>query len=141
MSNPIFSTLQELFRHLAFLTGILTHLENQHNNYSHLLKQELEKHGIDPSLMVAGSALAMRDLTQSAGNFRGYYPIGSFTSRNLEEYEKVLQVLLYRNSNWAVAQAYEAFETFLKNTISIYICENFDSVRMYLKKDIYLQRA
>ncbi len=132
MINPIASPLQELFDRLTFINGLLTHLESQHTNYAPLLKRELERQGIDHSIKLAGSALAVRDLTQPAQGFRGYSPMGTFTSNNVNEYEKVLNDLLHRNSNWAVAQAYEAFDSFLKTTIAIYICENFDSVEAFI---------
>ena len=129
MNNPLHSPLMRLFERLTFLKGLLIHLKTQYDNYPPLLEKSLEDHNLDPSqLTIAGSALGIRDLTQPVDSFRGTLPVGVSVSRNLDEYQHMLEDILCRNCGWAVAQGYEAFDTFLKDTTAIYIQENIASI-------------
>ena len=128
MNNPLHSPLMRLFDRLSFLNGLLTHLENQSVNYLPLLKKAFEEQNLDPSIMRAGVALTIRDLTQPVNSFRAYHPVGSSVSHNLNEYQHMLEIVLYRNCGWAVAQGYEAFETYLKDITAIYIQRNVAAI-------------
>ena len=91
MDNPLSSSLQGLFNRLVFLNGLILHQKNQHENYFPLLVKAFEQQNLDPSLMAAGITLTIRDLTQSANSFRGVYPVGASVSRNIDEYQGMLE--------------------------------------------------
>lgn len=125
--NPLLEPCNELFAKLNVLYGLLFHLESQLNNFRESLVQQVEKSGSDLSIIAVGSALVIRDLTEwPKDNWTRYYPTGSFTSRG-EEYLQVTDILLSRESAWAVSQAYEAFETFLKDITAVYLYNHPDS--------------
>lgn len=126
--NPLLESFNELCAKLNVLYGLLFHLENQLNNFRKSLMHQLEERGLDLSVIAAGSALVIRDLTEwPEDNWARYYPTGSFTSRG-EKYLQVTDVLLSRESAWAVSQAYEAFETFLKDITAVYLYNHSNSV-------------
>lgn len=110
------------------------HQKNQHENYLPLLVKAFEQQNIDPSLMAAGITLTIRDLT--ANKLTGVYPVGSSVSRNLNEYQDMLDTVMYRNTAWSIGQAYEAFDTYLKNTITVYIHRNFGVIDQTILKDL-----
>jgi hypothetical protein len=125
--NPFLESCNELFAKLNVLYGLLFHLENQLNNFRKSLVHQLEKSGLGLSVMAAGSALVIRDLTEwPEDNWARYYPSGSFTSQG-EKYLQVTDILLSRESAWAVSQAYEAFETFLKDITAVYLYNQPDN--------------
>ncbi|MBT4309824.1 MAG: hypothetical protein HOD49_05360 [Anaerolineae bacterium] len=112
------------------------HLKNQYDNYLPLLKKSFEENNLDPSLMAAGIALTIRDLSQSVNSFGGHYPVGASVSHNLDEYQHMLEIVLNRNCGWAVAQGYEAFETFLKDIIAIYVQNNIATISPEILKTL-----
>jgi hypothetical protein len=125
-TNPLLEPGNELFAKLNVLYGLLFHLESQLNNFRKSLMHQLEKSRFDLSVIAAGSALVIRDLTEwPEDNWACYYPTGSFTTRG-EEYLQVTDILLSRESAWAVSQAYEAFETFLKDITAAYLYNHPD---------------
>jgi hypothetical protein len=125
--NPFLESCNELFAKLNVLYGLLFHLENQLNNFRKSLMHQLEKSGLDLSVITAGSALVIRDLTEwPEDNWARYYPTGSFTSQG-EKYLQVTDILLSRESAWAVSQAFEAFETFLKDITAVYLYNQPDN--------------
>jgi len=119
--NPLLSSRNELFGRLNMLYGLLFHLESQLNSFRELLMHQLEESDIDLAHMAAGSALVIRDLTEwPEDGWTLFYPTGSFVSLG-EEYLQVINVLLSRESAWAISQGYEAFETFLKDVTATYL--------------------
>jgi len=82
---------------------------------------QVEESNTDLSHIMAGSALVIRDLTEwPEDGCAVYHSTGSFASQG-EEYLQVIEILLSREAAWAVSQAYEAFETFLKDITATYL--------------------
>ena len=52
-----------------------------------------------------------------------YYSSGTFIAKG-DDYFKLIKILLVREASWTISQAYEAFETFLKNTLILLLLEN-----------------
>ena len=121
-TNPIQYPLDNLVLRLNTLNGLVFHLESYLKNLRGLLKQAVAKSNIDPSLIFAGTSLVIRDLTEwPENNWAVYYPSGNFFSQGEEEYLRRGDDLLCREVTWTVSQAYEAFETFLKDIIATYV--------------------
>jgi len=121
-TNPIQSPLDDLLLRLNMLNGLVFHLESYLKNLRGLLKQAVAKSNIDPSLIFAGTSLAIRDLTEwPENNWAVYYPSGKFFSQGEEEYLRRGDDSLCREVTWTISQAYEAFETFLKDIIATYV--------------------
>jgi hypothetical protein len=126
--NPYKNPCNELFAKLNIIYGLLFHHVNYLNNYRKSIKQQLDQNGLDVSNFAAGSALVIRDLTEwPEDNWARYYPTGSFTSQG-ESYLTKVDDLIYREAAWTIAQAYEAFETYLKDVVALYLLDNPDIV-------------
>lgn len=120
-NNPLAPPVEELFARLNLLYGLIFHLKSQLDSFRKMTLHQLEKSGFDVSVIRAGSAVVIRDLTEwPEDNWARYYPTGSFTSQG-EEYLQMVDVLLTGESAWVVSQAYEAFETFLKDIAGFYL--------------------
>lgn len=119
--NPIQSPLDDLFAGLNRLNGLLHLLKSQLDNLRKLLNEIVDKGNLDLSSMLAGTSLAIRDLTEYPKNgWAVYYPSGKFVSQG-EEYLQKIDVLVSRESAWTISQAYEAFETFLKDITAAFL--------------------
>jgi len=119
--NQFQSPLDDLFLRLNMLNWLLLHLENQLNNFRELFREIIAKSNVDPSAIYAGASLVIRDLTEwPENNWAVYYPTGKFVSQG-EEYLEKVDVLLRREAAWTISQAYEAFETFLKDITATYV--------------------
>jgi hypothetical protein len=121
LGNPLELPLEELFSRLNILNGLLFHLECQLNESKKLFSEMVQASGRELSSIVAGSSLVIRDLTEfPAHGWAVYYRTGKFSSRG-EEYIRIADELLERESAWTISQGYEAFETFLKDITSHYL--------------------
>lgn len=123
--NPLQPPLDKLFFHLNLLNGLLYTLEAQLNNFRNLIDQiSAERNPELSEIIGAGTSLVIRDLTEWPDNgWARYYPSGSFIKRG-EEYLRTGLLLLQREAAWTVSQAYEAFETFLKDITAKYLLLN-----------------
>lgn len=119
--NPFDEYLDKLLGHLNMLNGFLGILNNQLTNFRDLYNQYIEKGKLDESRLIFGSSLAIRDLTEwPTDGWAIYYPSGKFISQG-QEYLNIIEPLISRESSWTVSQAYEAFETFLKDITASYL--------------------
>ena len=122
--NPLNTSVYDLFYHLNTLNGLLFTLDGQLTNFEKLYRESISETSLDISMIFSGASLVIRDLTEwPESGWAKYYPSGAFSSKG-EEYFKLIRVLLARESAWTVSQAYEAFETFLKDISATLILEN-----------------
>jgi len=124
LNNPIINPLIILFQRLNQLNGFLflfhSHLERNKRSIIYSVK----KGKFDYSRLFAGSALVIRDLSEFPANkWARYYSISVFSTEG-EGYIKIADDLIIRESALTISQAYEAFETFLKNTTATFLGTN-----------------
>lgn len=113
--NALQEPLIVLWSRLNSLNGLLKILANQLDNLRKLYTGTLKKHGKDTSHLAAGSTLVVIDLTGPTNDgWPPKFPSGGFGVRG-EEYFEISNTIVRRESAWAVAQGYEAFESFLKD--------------------------
>lgn len=113
--NPLNPPIYNLFYHLNTLNGLMFTLDNQLKNFEKLYRESISKSLIDISDIFSGARLVIRDLTEWPDDgWARYYPSGSFSSKG-EEYFRLIEILLARESAWTVSQSLEAFERFLKD--------------------------
>lgn len=123
-TNPFQPTLIELFERINALNGLLSVLNNQLNNYQETLNHAISEENRDLAPMGVGTSIVVRDLTERPEHGAAvYYPSGKFVARG-EQYLNLIEVLVSRESAWSISQGYEAFETYLKDTIAVYLFEN-----------------
>lgn len=124
LGNPLEKPIEELFSRLNILNGLLFHLEGQLNLFKQLFNEMVQESGRELSSIWTGSSLIIRDLTEfPAHGWAVNYPTGKFFSRG-EEYIRIADELLERESAWTISQGYETFETFLKDITSRYLHRN-----------------
>jgi hypothetical protein len=115
MITPLTPPVFTLFDRLSTLNGLLLLLSNQLDNFKNLWRRVFKEQGFDIEHSIAGFTLGISDLTASpALRVRGWYPVGSLIARG-EQYLDASDSLLSRENAWTVSQAFEAFETFLKD--------------------------
>jgi hypothetical protein len=96
----------------------------QLSSFEKLYRESLSEASFDTSIVFSGTSLVIKDLTEwPASGWAVYYPSGMFSKKG-EEYFKLINVLLARESSWTIAQAYEAFEKFLKDISATLFQEN-----------------
>jgi len=123
-TNPFQPTLTEIFERINSLYGLLVLLNNQLNNFQEMLKYNIAEESGDLSAIWVGTSIVARDLTEwPEHGWANYYPSGKFVARG-EQYLGLIEVLVYRESAWSISQGYEAFETYLKDTVAVYLFEN-----------------
>lgn len=119
-ANPFYDPLMTFWGRLNFVSGLLSLLTNCLDNYGKLLRGTLNKDGKDLSWMMSGKSIPLTDLTGPTDNgWLYHYASGSFSAKG-EEYLRMADVIVRRESAWAVAQGYEAFETFLKDSLAAF---------------------
>ena len=123
--NPLNTPANNLFYHLNSLNGLLFTLDGQLSSFDKLYRDSISEASFDISNIFSASSLAIRDLTEwpESGVAIYHYTHGRFLTKG-EEYLNLIKVFLARESAWTVSQAYETFETFLKDISAIYILEN-----------------
>lgn len=120
-ANPFYEPLMAIWGRLNFISGLLHLLSNHLSNYGKMLRQTLTKHGKDFSRIMLGKSLPITDLTgRTDAGWLLQYPSGAFTAHG-EEYLRMAEVIIRRESAWAVVQGYEAFETFLKDSLAAFL--------------------
>lgn len=122
--NPFNTSAYNLFYHLNTLNGLLFTLDGQLTSFEKLYRDSFSETPFDISMIFSGASLVIRDLTEwPESGWATYYPSGAFSSKG-EEYFKLIKILLARESSWTISQAYEAFETFLKDVSATLLLEN-----------------
>lgn len=122
--NPLNTPANNLFYHLNALNGMLFILDDQLTKFENLYKESLSKAFFDNDKIYFGASLVIRDLTEwPESGWAKYYPSGAFSIKG-DDYFTLIKALLARESAWTVSQAYEAFETFLKDISATFILEN-----------------
>ncbi|MDP3014097.1 MAG: hypothetical protein Q8M92_07650 [Candidatus Subteraquimicrobiales bacterium] len=125
-ANPIHQPLEEIFKKLNSINGLLHHLENQLGNFRKMFTEGIKKSKFDLSNVFVGSALVISDITEwPEDGWRIHYSTGSFHTRG-EEYLALVDVLVQREASWAVSQGYESFETFLYDIVATFLANNVD---------------
>lgn len=125
--NPFDVYINRLYGHLNILIGFLYVLENQLANFRSMYEQALQDNKIDKTNPLFGKCLVIRDLSESTENgWPFYYPTGKFIL-NGQEYLDIIETLISRESSWTVSQAYESFETFLKDISAYFLFVHQDN--------------
>ncbi len=120
-NNPIVQPLTKLFEQLNTLNGFLFHLNSHLCNHRRQIMDLINGGKLDLSRLTAGSSLVIRDLSEfPEDGWARYYPAGAFSTQG-EEYIQIIDDLISRESAWTISQAYEAFESFLKNTTATFL--------------------
>lgn len=123
--NILNAPLYDLFIHLNTLNGLLLNINDQLNSFEKLYRKSILEASFDISSIYSGSSIVIRDLTEWPENgVAKYYSCGAPFSVKGEEYFELIKILMVRETSWTISQAYEAFETFLKNILLILLSEN-----------------
>ena len=123
-ANPLRKPLRRLYGRLNYLNGMMNLLDHQLTFSRKAFKHVLRKNKIAPSQLLLGTSLPVSDLTHwSADGWMRFFPSGRFRARK-NEYLRMMREILYRECAWAIAQGYEAFERFLKDTAAAYLHAN-----------------
>lgn len=114
--NPFEKPLRSFFDRLILLNGINHFITNQFNVVRKKLlsykKEELNK-------IFSGSLLIFLDITKDYGTpFPPFYTSGLFVTKG-KDYVSTVEKLGNRESGWCISQAYEAFETYLYNSLAM----------------------
>jgi hypothetical protein len=119
--NPYRTALKALWGKLNHINGILFLIVNQIERYEEQ-QQRLWKQKNIKFPRFAGYSLPMTDLTgPTDSGWLYHYPTGVFSVKG-HEFAKMKEDVIRRISCYSVAQGYEAFETFLKDTVAGYLC-------------------
>lgn len=113
-------TLKALWGKLVDINGMLFLIANQIENYEkqqeHLWKTKNIKFQ-----RFMGASLTVSDLTGPTDNgWLYHYPAGGFSVKG-HEFDIMKDEVIRRFSCFSVAQSYETFETFLKDTVARYL--------------------
>jgi len=121
--NPYRPQLEALWGKLSNVNGVLFLIVNQIENYEKQQESLWKKKDIKvPRFM--GAVLSITDLTGPTHEGWPYnYPIGGLLVKG-HEFAKMKEEIIRRISCFSVAQGYEAFETFLKDTTARYLHRN-----------------
>jgi hypothetical protein len=114
MSLPV--TLGYLHTRLNTLRGLHFHLNGQLEAYRKLIRDQTASLPRGVGVLGMGTALVIRDLTEwPPHGWAVHYGSGHFVTRG-EEFLATVDLLLARSAALAVSQAFEVFETFLRDT-------------------------
>lgn len=118
--NQYRTPLRALWGKLNHINGILFLIVNQIENFEKQQQRLWKKKNIKIPRFI-GASLSMTDLTGPTDNGWPYhYPTGGFSVKG-HEFAKMNEEVIRRISCYSVAQGYEAFETFLKDTVARYL--------------------
>jgi hypothetical protein len=113
--NPFEVVWSQFIERCGDLNGILFVLVSQLEKHRELQLIRIRETGINPGLMAAGAAVGIRDLTEWPVNgWARYYPVAAYSLQG-QEYIDAVDTYISLNAGWATAQAYEAFEAFIKD--------------------------
>lgn len=112
--------MEELLRRLKTLNGFIRLLAHQLEVFEKTATKSFEGQEIDSSKVFAGFALLIPDLlTPDDQHFLNHVHGGSYVKEG-DEYFKAGEELVKNWSSWTIAQSYEAFETFLRDTAAYF---------------------
>lgn len=131
-TNPLFDPFEKLCQALTTIFAACFSFDNRLKNYSKQLADNYIDNNIDINNLSSGAALPICDLTVMLGdNHCPDYYIAGVHSVKGEGYISYTDALLFKINAFLIAQSYEAFETFLKNIMVIYLIES----KEYITKD------
>jgi hypothetical protein len=111
-------SVRTLWDRLAAINGIQWQIETRLERHRKTLEQAARKKPSSTWRYGAGANLVIRDLTEvPSDGWARYYPVAGFGVRG-DAYLELVEPLISRQAAWSVAQAYEAFETYLKDHIA-----------------------
>lgn len=119
-SHPLDSPLRRLFDRVATLRFQLLQSETAAANFARMVeeaKRRFQEHG---GKLWTGSALVIRDLALWADDphcHEEFFTVARQTAV-ADECLELPQVMRHTARNWTMAQAYESFETFLKDVLA-----------------------
>lgn len=115
--NPFPELAINLFDRIAFLEFIVFYLKTSLNNLSEQVQEAVEGNRIRSDMPLTATVLNIRDLTEwPPDRWERSYPAGRHYVTG-ESYSRFKDDFVFVQSAWAVSQAYEAFETFLLDSI------------------------
>lgn len=120
VTNPISPPLFALLERLTILNGQVSLLDNQLNNFRKFVMHNFEEHGFDTKRIFAGYKLTVTDLTVPIDHkYQEWFVAGKIALTG-DKYLESADELISHSSAWAVAQSFEAFETFLRDINASY---------------------
>lgn len=122
-ANPYYRPLFTLFRQLVVLNGVLFHLSHHLKTRTVDVEAVLKKFP-NRNVLFAGAALIIMDLTEvQPDGYPVMFPVGSHTRRG-RRYRTMLDDIAGREAAWTVAQGFEAFEAFCRETALLFVTRN-----------------
>lgn len=128
LDNPIIEPLKTLFLRINDLNGLIFHLETYVSNYCKHIRDYMKNLKINGNpnrpYPVAGAAVVIRDLSEFPDDrWARYYSVSVFSTTG-QEYINIANNLISQGAAFTISQAYEAFETFLKEMLSAFLTNN-----------------
>jgi hypothetical protein len=118
--NPLEPALMKLYRRAHVIAGLLSLLARQLDDVQKQLSRNIQNKTHDLPAAFMGMSLPIIDLTgKTDDGWLLHYASGGFSVAD-EEYVDALDAVVRRNAAWATSQMYEAFETFLKDILSLH---------------------
>lgn len=119
--NAFQDTIETLFSRISILQGTLSYLDYALTNYGKFLKKKFEESNEELPDFLLGTKLVICDLTGPTDNgWNYYYPTAPNYKVTFSSNDKEVEKLINRESSFILAQGYEAFSVFLKNTLIEY---------------------
>jgi hypothetical protein len=121
MKNKLQRPHDQLIGRLNAAIGFLFFTECQMRSSRKRIQDALAKGGIARNTFVTASRLIIRDLTEwPSHRWAVCYPTEGFESCG-QEHVRVIDKMLRRLAAWTVSLAYEAFESFVKESVVLYL--------------------
>ena len=119
--NPLLQPLETLFRRLVMLMGLVDIVEEYLQGYRKFFISQFEKLGIEVGHAYAGFNLIVWDIAPPVGHERGHWrPVSSFSAGG-DRFLELADLFVQREAAWTVSQAFEAFESYLKDLLAAYL--------------------
>jgi hypothetical protein len=124
LNNPIVEPLKTLFLRINELNGLSFHLEDYVRKNRDHMKDSAKNVKSGFIFPFAGTTVVIRDLSEfPEDGWARKYAISVYSTQG-NDYFNIADDLISQGAAWALSQAYEAFETFLKNILSAFITKN-----------------
>ncbi len=119
-TTDIHIPMEKLLQRLTTLNGFIQLLAHQLDIFQQTSIKSFEEQKVDSSRVFAGFALLIPDLsTPDNQHFLNDVQGGGYIKEG-DEYFKAGEELVKNLSAWTIAQSYEAFETFLRDTAAYF---------------------
>ena len=126
LENPFEAPLEAFLLWLNRLNGLLWFLNWQLVDFRAMYKDSLQKRGIGLEEVKGGTSLVIRDLSEWPDHgWAEYYSSGLFIIEG-EGYLNLVDGFVQRESAWTISQAYEAFESYLKDIAALHLFKRPD---------------